>query len=161
MPSPVFELPFESVRGSLLELARERTLAPLLDRVVQRLAEHADVALARIWLIREGDICSSCPMRDECPQHVPCLQLVVSAGESRVEQASDWSRIDGDFRRFPIGKRKVGSVAATTEAVCVEDASKDSKWIARPDWAEREGILAKDTGEEPKLDKPCGARAAL
>ncbi len=141
MPSPVFELPFESVRGSLLELARERTLAPLLDRVVQRLAEHADVALARIWLIREGDICSSCPMRDECPQHVPCLQLVVSAGESRVEPDADWSRLDGDFRRFPIGKRKVGSVAATTEAVCVEDASKDSKWIARPDWAEREGIL--------------------
>jgi transcriptional regulator with GAF, ATPase, and Fis domain len=54
---------------------------------------------------------------------------------------ADWSRIDGDFRRFPIGKRKVGSVAATNEAVCVEDASKDSAWIARPDWAESEGIL--------------------
>jgi transcriptional regulator with GAF, ATPase, and Fis domain len=66
---------------------------------------------------------------------------VVSAGESRAEPDADWSRIDGDFRRFPIGKRKVGSVAATTEAVCVEDARKDSKWIARPDWAEREGIL--------------------
>jgi transcriptional regulator with GAF, ATPase, and Fis domain len=49
--------------------------------------------------------------------------------------------VDGDFRRFPVGQRKVGSVAATGEAVCVEDAGQDSKWIARRDWAEREGIL--------------------
>lgn len=51
------------------------------------------------------------------------------------------SRIDGDFRRFPIGKHKVGSVAATNEAVCVEDARRDSRWLVRPDWARREGIL--------------------
>ena len=82
MESPAFELPFESVRGLLLDLARERFLAPLLDLVVQRLGEHADVALARIWLVSEGDVCPVCPMRDECPGNVPCLQLVVSAGRS-------------------------------------------------------------------------------
>ena len=71
--SPRFALPFESVRGLLLELAREQSLDPLLDLVVRRLNEHADVALARIWLVREGDICSTCPMRDECPGKVPCL----------------------------------------------------------------------------------------
>lgn len=141
MGSPDFELPFESVRGLLLDLARARSLSPLLDLVVQRLAEHPDVALARIWLVLEGDICSSCPMRDECPQHIPCLHLVVSAGQSTAQPDLDWSRIDGDFRRFPIGRRKVGSVAATSEAVCVEDASQDAKWIARPDWAKSEGIL--------------------
>jgi len=141
MGSTDFELPFESVRGLLLVLARERALDPLFELVVQRLAEHPDVALARIWLIRAGDICPTCPLRRECPQHVPCLHLVVSAGNPMAEPESDWSRIDGDFRRFPIGKHKVGSVAATTEAVCVEDARKDSGWFARPDWARREGIL--------------------
>jgi len=141
MESPEFELSFECVRGLLLELARERSLDRLLELVVEHLAEQADVALARIWLVREGDICGSCPMREECPQHVPCLHLVASAGESRVEPDADWSRTDGDFRRFPIGKRKVGKVAATSEAVCVEDARNDSRWIARPEWAESEGIL--------------------
>ncbi len=63
MESPAFELPFESVRGLLLDLAHERSLDPLLDLVVQRLAGHPDVALARIWLVREGDICTVCPMR--------------------------------------------------------------------------------------------------
>jgi transcriptional regulator with GAF, ATPase, and Fis domain len=136
-----FQLPFESVRGLLLELARERALEPLLELVVKRLAEHPDVALARIWLIRAGDVCPTCPLRDECPRQVPCLHLVVSAGHPRTDHGIDWSRIDGDFRRFPIGKRKVGNVAATTEPVCVEDARRDSRWLARPDWARREGIL--------------------
>ena len=86
----------------------------LLDLVVRRLAEHGDVALARIWLVREGDICTSCRMREECPTNVPCLHLVVSAGRSRAEPGADWTRIDGDFRRFPVGQRKVGSVAASS-----------------------------------------------
>ncbi len=72
---------------------------------------------------------------------MPCLHLVKSAGHPRAEPDADWSRTDGDFRRFPIGERKVGSVAATAEAVCVGDAREDSRWIARPDWARREGIL--------------------
>jgi transcriptional regulator with GAF, ATPase, and Fis domain len=141
MGAPEFQLPFESVRGLLLDLARERELDPLLEIAVARLAEHPDVALVRIWLVREGDTCESCPMRDECARHIPCLQLVVSAGESRAEPDADWTRINGDFRRIPIGQRKVGTVASTADAVCVEDISKDSMWIARPDWAAREGIL--------------------
>jgi transcriptional regulator with GAF, ATPase, and Fis domain len=138
---PPFALPMESVRGLLLDLARERALDRLLDRVVQGLAQHPDVALVRIWLVRPGDICADCPMRDECPQHIPCLHLVVSAGRSTAQPPDDWSRTDGDFRRFPIGKRKVGNVAATREAIWVEDAREDARWIARPDWAEREGIF--------------------
>jgi len=139
--SDCFSLPFDAVRGLLLDLARERALDPLLELIVERLAEHPDVALARIWLIRPGDICPTCPLRDECPQQVPCLHLVMSAGHPRAEHAADWSRIDGDFRRFPIGQRKVGTVAGTAEAVCVEDTRDDARWIARPDWARREAIL--------------------
>jgi transcriptional regulator with GAF, ATPase, and Fis domain len=141
MGATEFKLPFESVRGLLLDLARERELDPLLQMAVARLAEHPDVALVRIWLVREGDICETCPRRAECAQYIPCLHLVVSAGKSLAEPDVDWSRIDGDFRRFPIGQRKVGTVASTADAVCAEDISKDSTWIARPDWAEREGIL--------------------
>ena len=138
--SDSFALPFEAVRGLLLDLARERALDRLLELIVQRLAAHPDVALARIWLVRPGDICPTCPLREECPGREPCLHLVMSAGHPR-ERGADWSRIDGDFRRFPIGRRKVGSVAATVEAVCVEDARDDSRWIARPAWARREEIL--------------------
>ncbi len=149
MESERFELAFESVRGLLLELARERALDPLLQRVVSGLAALPAVALARVWLVREGDICESCPMRADCPGHVPCLHLVASAGHPSAEPEADWGRLDGAFSRFPIGQRKVGSVAATTEAVCVKDTRRDARWIADPGWAAREGILG--FGGQPLL----------
>jgi transcriptional regulator with GAF, ATPase, and Fis domain len=136
-----FELPFWSVRGLLLDLARERSLDPLLGLLVRRLAEHPDAALARIWLVRDGDACGSCPMREECPRHVPCLHLVASAGRSIAPPGADWTVTDGDFRRFPIGRRKVGTVAARTEAIRVEDVRTDARWVVRPDWAAREKIV--------------------
>ncbi|MEM0927314.1 MAG: sigma 54-interacting transcriptional regulator, partial [Planctomycetota bacterium] len=53
---------------------------------------------------------------------------------------ADWSRLDGRFSRFPIGERKIGQVAESGSAIVVWDTAKDKKWIADPDWAERESI---------------------
>lgn len=144
-----FEFSFERIQDLLLEMARERTLDPLLRLVVRRLAGHDEVALARIWLIRPGDVCGECLMRRDCPTNVPCLQLMASAGASLVNPGEEWTRLDGDFSRFPIGSRKVGEVARSSEAVCVEDVSTDSRWIARPGWARGEGIFG--FGGQPLL----------
>ncbi|MEE9257049.1 MAG: sigma 54-interacting transcriptional regulator [bacterium] len=111
-----------------------------LGLIVNRLAERPYVALARIWLIRPGDICASCRMREECPDQTSCLHLVASAGRPISDPEADWSRLNGDFRRIPLGVRKVGQIGATGEMVTVEDIEEDAQWIARPDWAEREEI---------------------
>jgi transcriptional regulator with GAF, ATPase, and Fis domain len=123
-------------------MARERSLEALLGRIVATLAEQAGVALARVWLVEPGDICPACPMRAECPQHVPCLHLVASAGTPVAEPGANWARLDGAFRRFPVGRgvRKVGHIAATGEPVVIENIDAGASWIARPDWASREGI---------------------
>jgi len=100
----------DTMKNLLLEVAQERNELQLLKIIVDRLAELEDVALARIWLIRPGDICAT------------------------------WSRVDGAFRRFPLGIRKVGRVATSGEAFEIVDIQKDTTDIARPEWAEREGI---------------------
>jgi len=41
---------------------------------------------------------------------------------------------------MPLGVRKVGHIAATGESVEVTNILKDSKWLARPEWARSEGI---------------------
>jgi formate hydrogenlyase transcriptional activator len=130
----------EALQGLLLEMGQQRSLDGVLRVVVDRLAEEEHIPLARIWLRRQGDQCPKCPMRDECPEQTRCLHLVASAGCSRIENAVPWTRIDGDFRRMPIGVRKVGRVAATGECVSVMDIEKDAMWIARPEWARDEGI---------------------
>jgi transcriptional regulator with GAF, ATPase, and Fis domain len=68
-----------------------------------------------------------------------------------MDLEADWSRLDGDFSRFPLGVRKVGWIAATGSAVEVNDIETDAKWIARPDWARREKI--RGFGGQPLLYK--------
>jgi transcriptional regulator with GAF, ATPase, and Fis domain len=135
-----FRPDLESNKDLLLDMANERSLEPLLSLVVRRLAERPPIALARIWLLGPGDICPACPMRAECPDQTTCLHLAASAGRPSVESGEDWSRLDGHFRRFPLGVRKVGQIAATGRAIVIPDVVADHAWIARPDWARREGI---------------------
>jgi transcriptional regulator with GAF, ATPase, and Fis domain len=136
-----FDLPVEWTQRLLLDLAREPRLEGLLGSIVERFAGLPNLALARIWLVQPGDCCDVCPMREECPRNVDCLHLVASAGHAAREPGADWSRLDGDFRRFPIGTRKVGLVAQKADAIWVEDTRRSSRWIARPEWAASEGII--------------------
>jgi transcriptional regulator with GAF, ATPase, and Fis domain len=128
------------IQSLLLEMGEQRSTATLFRLVVDRLSFFEEIALARIWLVQEGDVCSSCFMAEECTSRAFCLHLVASAGRFSCHDASDWTRVDGKFRRFPMGIRKVGHIAATGQAVVVESIPHDSIWIAHPEWAKEEGI---------------------
>ncbi|WP_320173994.1 sigma 54-interacting transcriptional regulator [Maridesulfovibrio sp.] len=130
----------EKIQSLLLEMGQQRSTGSLFTLIVNRLAQFPNISLARIWLIKNGDICSACPLQHECLKQTECLHLVASAGQSVVDSAVDWARIDGDHRRFPLGARKVGHIAATGTPVIVKSISKDSKWILHQNWAKREGI---------------------
>ena len=130
---------FDAFKCVLLDMAQQRTLVALLELIVSSLRDLDDVALARIWLVDRGDICDRCHVRRECPDQTKCLHLVASAGKS-VDDAPQWEGLDGKFRRFPIGVRKVGHIAEHGEAVEVADVDVGSHWIAEPIWAKREQI---------------------
>jgi transcriptional regulator with GAF, ATPase, and Fis domain len=125
----------------LLDMSEQRSLDALLALVVERLAASEAVALARVWLMRPGDICGTCPLRTECPDQVACLHLVASAGRSIAEPARSWTRTDGAFRRFPFGVRKVGLIAQSGEALEIPDIDNSMDWIADRGWVRREGIV--------------------
>jgi len=131
----------QSLHDLLLAMPQERSCDSLLGMTVRRLAAQDHVALARVWLLRPGDICTTCPRRHECPGQVPCLHLVSSAGRSIADPEQRWDGIDGGYRRFPVGIRKVGRVAASREALEINNiAGGEQAWLAEPDWAEREKI---------------------
>ena len=145
-----YEPDSESLKTLLLEMAQQHAVAPLLEMIVRQLALRSHVALARIWLIQQGDC--PCPAKEStCDDNTTCLHLVTSKGRPSADKHANWSRLDGEFSRFPIGARKVGWIAATGKAVEVNDINKDSKWIARPAWAKREGILG--FGGQPLIYK--------
>lgn len=136
----VFHFRNMKIQSLLLEMGEQRATSKLFKLIVHRLFQFDGVSLVRIWLVGEGDICSSCHMAGECGRKDKCLQLVASAGRSGCADSADWSHLEGKFSRFPMGIHKVGHIAATGKPVVVESIPNDSKWIADPDWARREGI---------------------
>ena len=96
---------FDEFRDHLVELAQIRKVGELLDRVVTLLAQRPHVALARIWLLRPGDNCSGCHLLAHDSRE-RCLHRVASAGHRRSEERPDWSRMDGEYARIPLGTGK-------------------------------------------------------
>jgi len=135
---------FDSLRDGLLELATIRHVDELVHRVVTILAGRPHVALARIWQIDQGDLCASCRMAVRCPDRTRCLHLVASAGAPGSDDRPDWSRVDGEFSRIPLGVGKVGRVGANGEAIVVQDFAEDPSWLRRYQWAARQHISGLD-----------------
>lgn len=128
----------------LLELAGQHHLAELLPLAVRKLAEGSTVALVRIWLVLPplADDCRNCRLAGDCQNRELCLHLVASAGHSLAATDGLWNRLDGAFRRFPIGVRKVGQIAKTGQSLEVADVAHDQAWAADPDWLAREQIAS-------------------
>ena len=129
----------QSLLAVSIAVAQERSLDKVLRSVVDGLAGQPGIALARVWLVGPGDICETCPMRKECPDQARCLHLAASSGNPS-QPGEDWARLDGAFRRFPLGVRKVGRVGATGVPLLVKDVAQQPEAFVRPEWLDREGI---------------------
>jgi transcriptional regulator with GAF, ATPase, and Fis domain len=137
---PDYKPEFESLKERLLELTQIQSVDEGLKRVVLVLAERPHVALARVWLKGRGDRCSSCQMASRCHNRTACLHLAASAGRRHHPDTPDWSRIDDEFQRIPLGVGKIGRVGAGGKAIVVEDFAEDPSWLARYQWAARQSI---------------------
>jgi len=125
----------------MVQMAQDLSLELVLDTVVAGIAACENVALTRIWLFGPGDLCATCHFAGECSDRRRCLHLVASAGTSHVA-GRDPRNLHGAFRRFPLGRRKIGQVAASGEPLLASPLSGDEEWIADRDWFRAEGIRA-------------------
>ena len=94
-------------------------------------AAVAGATLCRVWTLGPGDLCASCSMAPECDDRRECLHLAASVGLTR--------RLDGPFRRFPLGAREVGRVARTLEPLVLADGLA-AAGVAEPAWLALHGI---------------------
>src|SRR5687767_11570795 len=129
----------ELLQSISLAVAEARRVDSVLSMIVSGLVDKAGIALARIWLLGPADICTECRMRSECPSQDRCLHLVASAGWSQGD-GQQWSRIDGEFRRFPLGVRKIGRIGFTGESLHLDDLVTFPDWIVHPEWTQHESI---------------------
>ena len=128
----------EALQGLALRISGERDVEAMLRQIVTGLVQQSGVALARVWIVKPGDLCRSCRMRSSCPDQTSCLHLAASAGSSQTGES--WSRIDGDFRRMPLAHLKVGAIASDRTGMLIADPQ--SEWWARPEWVRSEDIIS-------------------
>lgn len=132
---------FADPKRVLLDMAQQHSVSDLLSLIVRRLTESGPIALARIWLIHPKARCGDCLTPEACQLQADCLHLVASGGRSKVSPTVEWTRLDGDFRRMPLGLRKVGRIATDGKALEEPDfGTNPPDWIARPEWVLAEGI---------------------
>src|SRR5436309_1019710 len=85
----------------LLDMAQEQSLSELLQLIVTRLSASPRIALVRIWLAQPTSDCTDCALREDCRDQARCLHLAASGGRSAVFAATEWTGLDGAFRRIP------------------------------------------------------------
>lgn len=125
----------------LLDLALQRSVPALLELIVTRLSATGRIALVRIWLTQPTSNCFSCPSVEACRGQTECLHLLASGGRSAVSPATEWTNKEGEFRRMPMGARKVGRIALSGQPLEEPELTEPlPDWIARPEWIRAEGI---------------------
>jgi len=130
----------KELEALLGDMSGAQTMAQLLSLTVQRLSSWPGVALARAWTQAPGDLCSTCALRPSCEDRTRCLHLVASAGRSRSVAGAEWTALNGDHRRIPLGHGKVGRAAQLGKARHLPRLDPASPWVEDADWVRSEGI---------------------
>jgi len=132
----------ETLLSLAANVAGEHQTADVLAEIVRGLAAQPGIALARMWLLLPGDVCEGCFRKTDCSDQTQCLHLVASAGSSIASPSQEWSSLEGQYRRIPLGYRKVGEMAASGRSILIPDDAAASEWIGNKEWANAENIRA-------------------
>ncbi len=101
-----------------LALIQNHSLTEILNSCAETLVKHLDAAFARIWTLNEKE---------------NVLELQASAGI--------YTHLDGEHSRVPVGKYKIGLIAAERKPHLTNSVIGDSR-VSNQEWAEREGMVA-------------------
>ncbi len=107
-------------------------LNDVLSMTVETLIDTFDAALARIWLVDEGDLCKDCIYKEICKNKEKCLHLKVTSG---IQAKSE------EYLRIPIGTLKAGQIAETRRPSLSNNLLTD-KNISDREWLRSKGLVS-------------------
>lgn len=116
-------------------------LSEKLKIITDGVVEIFGADFARIWLIREGDLCEKGCIHanlkegpDVCRDRTRCLHLVASSGR--------YTHIDGNHRRVPLGCYKIGRVASGEDSRSITNDVAHDPRVHNHDWARALGLVS-------------------
>lgn len=121
--------------GLLLEVAQERSLEQLLQKLARRALEGPKAAIGVVWLIDTGIAhAAAAPVAPDSSEQGRCL-YAVAGGASTLSGQDTPERLPDDLARIPLGLGPIGRIATTGQPVIVNDLDKDPGELASiVDW---------------------------
>ncbi len=99
-------------------LTQRDSLPEILHLCAEAFVQHLDAAFARVWTLNES---------------AQVLELQASAGL--------YTHLNGPHARVPVGKFKIGLIAAERQPHLTNDVTQDPR-VSDQEWARREGMVA-------------------
>ena len=125
----------------LLEIAQERSVEPLLKKIVERAVERTEFVFSQVWLIEKGDLCATCKYRPDCPDQSRCLHLVAGRGRLLPEPGKGPQPCEDLNARLPLNFGPLGEAVASGQLKVVRSPGKQPVSVAGFEWLREEGIL--------------------
>jgi transcriptional regulator with GAF, ATPase, and Fis domain len=125
----------------LLEMAQEKSLAPLLKKIVGYAVERMDFVVAQVWLIEKGDLCATCRFRSECADQSRCLHLVAARGRPAANSRKAPQPYEDLNARMPLNFGPLGEAVASGHLKVLTSPDRKPVSIDGFEWLRNEGIV--------------------
>jgi signal transduction histidine kinase/DNA-binding response OmpR family regulator len=89
------------IKNIFNEVARGSNLNHALALIADQIAEDTEAAACKIWVVKRGDICESCPLAGACPNRQMCMHLAAASG----------AEIEREYPRIPLAVLKGAMIA--------------------------------------------------
>jgi len=124
----------------LLEIAQERSVEPILKKLVDFTVERTAFAFCTVWLVRKGDLCATCKYRSECADQSRCLHLVAGGGRSLPGYGKGLQPYEDLNARVPLNLGSLGEAVATGQLKVIRN--RGNQPISDPgfEWLREERI---------------------
>ena len=124
----------------LLEIAQERSVKPLLNKLVQWVVERTEFIVSQVWLIDKGDLCATCKYRSECVDQSRCLHLVAAKSRLVPGPAKGPEPYEDLSARVPLNYGPFGEAVASAELKIIKNPDKQPICIPGFEWLRKERI---------------------
>src|SRR5690348_9202787 len=124
----------------LLEIAQERSVEPILKKLVDFSVERTGFAFSTIWLVQKGDLCATCNYRSECADQSRCLHLVAGRGRVLPGYGKGLQPYEDLNARVPLNLAPLGEAVATGQLKVTKNPGDQPISVPGFEWLGKERI---------------------
>jgi Transcriptional regulator containing GAF, AAA-type ATPase, and DNA binding domains len=125
----------------LLDMAQERSVEPLLKKIVECAVERTQFVFSQVWLIEKGDLCATCKYRSECADQSRCLHLVAGRGRTLPSRGEGPQPYEDLNARMPLKFGPLGEAVGSGQLKVIRGQGEQPVSAAGFEWMREEGIL--------------------